>query len=316
MTSKLLELGWKIRRIYDFVMMKISFVIKGDLLNPMWYTRDKRRKIRQKARGECVRYNLRAYIPIIRKIKITPQATESPEPERAFTLWLQGEDKAPAIVKACFRNMRRFLRQELVVIDQTNLFNWISLPDYIVEKWQSGKIGHAHFSDICRVELLYRHGGIWLDATDYVTSPVPQDIMNTDFFVFMSGQKLNGWYSYIQNCFIRSRKGNPLLGIWREVIHTYWKREDSVVNYYTHQILFHLTIANNDQAAKLFSKMPHIEQDPTHILWYEHKDDPYDKENYDVLKRNAFFHKTTYKDKSAIDPLSGSIAEHLIKYCD
>lgn len=305
-------MAWKMRRIFDLVSMNVYFVLKGHLLNPIWYPRKKRKEIRLAAKGDSVRVYLRAYLPEIKKINTPSPISNDKEPERVFTIWLQGEANAPAIVKACFRNMRRHLRQELVVIDATTLFDWIALPDYIVEKWRSGKIGSAHFSDICRVELLYRHGGLWLDSTDFVTAPVPDEIMNTDFFVFMSGRTLSGWYAFIQNCFIRARKGDPLLAAWREAIRMYWKRENGVVNYYTHQILFHLTVVNNDQAYRLFSNMPRIDQDPTHIMWYKHKDDSYDREFFASLKQNAFFHKTTYKDKSALNPPNGSIAEHII----
>lgn len=140
---------------------------------------------------------LRRYAPAVEKI--VPETVDTTEePERAFTIWYQGEDAAPELVKACFRSMRRNLKQELVVLDENTLFDWITLPEHIVRKWKEGKIPHTQFSDICRIELLFEHGGLWFDATDYVTAPVPQYIMDEDFFLFMAGSRIRGSYAFIE----------------------------------------------------------------------------------------------------------------------
>lgn len=55
--------------------------------------------------------------------------------------WLQGLESAPPIVKAC----------------------------YILDKWKAGIISNTHFSDILCLELLTSRGGIWVDATVFVT---------------------------------------------------------------------------------------------------------------------------------------------------
>lgn len=120
--------------------------------------------------GRAVERYLTHLRPVLAAVK--PDASFAPtEPERAFSIWLQGEDAAPDIVKACFRSMRHHFGENVVVLDRHTLPLWIDLPGHVVDKWRAGQIGAAHFSDICRVELLYRHGGWWLDATDFVTSP-------------------------------------------------------------------------------------------------------------------------------------------------
>ncbi len=255
---------------------------------------------------------LRRYAPAVERI--VPESTDSrKEPERAFTIWLQGENKAPELVKACFRSMRRNLTQELVVLDETTLYDWITLPEHIVAKWKEGKIPHAHFSDICRIELLYKHGGLWFDATDYVTAPVPQYIMDQDLFLFMAGNKIRGSYSFIQNCFMRARKGNPVFGVWREAINIYWKEENSKINYFVHHLLLKLSVDVNATARLNFDKMPRVEQDPTHALWGEHCNDDYNETTFAELTSGAFFQKTNYKDSRLRNLKPGSIAEYILK---
>lgn len=270
-----------------------------------------RRRQRYVATHQSALWYLNKYRHFISSIQPENPKTED-EPERAFTIWFQGEENAPELVKACFRSMRRHLKQELVVLDENTLFDWITLPDYVIKKWKEGKMRAAHFSDICRVELLYQHGGIWLDATDFVTAPIPREIIDSDFFVFMSGEKIRGSYSFIQNCFIRAKKNNKLLGIWRSAILKYWENENSVINYFTHQLLFKVAIKYNPVASKLFSKMLKLDQDPTHTLWDEHCDDKYDEVVFKKLTSDAFFQKTNYKDKRLKNLKHGSIAEYVI----
>lgn len=300
-----------VSRLASRLALDIPFVLKAHIFNPMWRPREERRKRRYDATFNYAMSYLRRYAPEVRLMKPGPMASEL-EPERAFTLWLQGEEKAPELVRACFRSMRRHLKQELVVLDEKTLFDWIQLPDYIVRKWRSGKISHAAFSDICRVELLYRHGGLWLDATDYVTGPVPDNIMREDFFVFMAGNKIRGSYAKIQSCFIRARKHNPLLGIWRQAIALYWEHENSNINYFWVHLLLCLCVEQNDTAREHFAKMPKIDQDPTHALWGNHCGDPYDEAAFRELTADSFFQKTNFKDKRLHPLRPGSVAEHII----
>jgi hypothetical protein len=181
-----------------------------------------------------------------------------------------------------------------------------------MDKWRAGKIRPAHFADICRVELLYRYGGLWLDATDYVFAPMPQWLMDEDFFVFMSGDRQRGSYYYIQNCFIRGRKGNYLLKAWRAAILEYWKHEDSTIDYFVHQLIFKKVIQNNKKAAGLFAKMPAVIQDPTHTIWFEHASDPFDEALFKELAAAAVFQKTEFKSENARNPEPGTFAEKLI----
>lgn len=290
----------------------VKIIGGGHLLNNPFRNREHRKRVRDRVTLAATVKYLQQYVPQIRSI-VPDSLPGSEQPkERVFTMWLQGEDNAPALVKACISSMRRHLAQEVVVITEKNLSEWITLPEHIMEKWRNGKIRAAHFSDICRVELLWNYGGIWLDSTAYVTSPVPDEIMEADFFVYLAGSKIGGSYAFMQNCFIRSRRHHPLLGVWRGAIHSYWEKEESIVDYYTHQILFKLAVENNAVANKQFALMLHKDQDPTHRVWREYRDKPFDPELFDRLTKDSFFQKTNYKSKECLNPAEGTFAYYLI----
>lgn len=297
--------------------MHLGIMLEGHILNPFWKPRFARRKRRNEAITNAKLKYLRIYEKEVKQIQPTPKQNEDAEKEeeRVFTLWLQGENQAPPIVKACFRSMKRHIDMPLVVLDEKSIFDWISLPQHIMDKWQKGIITRAHFSDICRVELLYRHGGIWADATDFFTSPIPEEIIKEDFFILMTNpdSPIGGSFAFIQSCFIRAKKGNPLLELWLKYIYHYWAKEAGLLDYFTLHLLFRSLVTTNDTAARLFAKMPKINQDATHAMFWGLKDTPYDAEIFRNATKDSFFQKTTYKDASALSPKPGTVAEYLIK---
>lgn len=288
-----------------------TIILRGHILNPFWHNRVVRHTKRGNILATVIPNYLKRYLPAASAIP-ERKPVKNDDKEKIFTIWLQGEDKAPALVKACFRSIRKHCKQELIVLDEKTLFDYISLPQVIVEKYKKGKIKPAHFADICRVELLYEHGGFWLDSTDFATGPIPDWIVEQDFFVYMAGQVVGSPYSYMQNCFIRARKGAYLLAAWRAMMLDFWIHEDHCFDYFMHQLMFKTLVQNDPRAIKYFEKMPHVDQDPTHAVWWSIVDKPYDKKLFDKYTSGAFFQKTSYKAACAKNPIPGSVADVMI----
>ena len=286
-----------------------KIILFGHILNWPWRDRLHRRMVRSDVISKIIPQYFKRYLPAAAAIP-ERKVIKNDKNEKVWTLWLQGEDKAPALVKACYRSMRKHLKQELIVLDEKTVFDYITLPKEIIEKRKAGKIAHAHFADICRVELLYEHGGIWLDSTAFVTEPLPDWIQKEDFFVYMAGQNVGSPYSFMQNCFIRARQGAYLLDAWRAMILDYWMHENHNFDYFMHQLLFKTLVMNDERAKKYFAKMPHVDQDPTHMLWWDYKDKPFNKETFERVTSGAFFQKVTYRGSE--NPKPGSYADVMI----
>lgn len=284
-------------------------VLLGHVLNAPWAGRLKRRRRRGEVTRKAVLDYLQPYVPAVRNVVEDPVVSKGER--RVFSVWLQGEAAAPPLVRACLDSIRSRCGVEFVLLDGNTLFDWIDLPEDIVRKWKEGRMKAAHFIDICRLELLYRYGGVWMDATDYLDAPLPDWLWEQDFFVYRSGNTLRGFYCGIQNCFIRAGKGSYLLKAWREAVLAYWAREDSAVDYFLHQLLFMLCVRENDRCARLFASMLQLEQDPTHVLWYQHADAPYDEALLHAICAEALFQKTDYKSAPAANPVPGSFADRL-----
>ena len=286
-----------------------NIILRAHVLNWFWRPRAVRRKIRSDILADLLPKYFMRYLPAATAIEERP-VVKNDRKEKIFTMWLQGEDNAPPLVKACFRSVRRHCDQELVVLDENNIFDYITLPPEIIEKRRAGKIKNAHFADICRVELLYEHGGFWLDSTAFVTAPIPEWITQQDFFVYLAGDSVGSPYSYIQNCFIRARKGAYLLDAWRAMILDFWTHENHNFDYFMHQLLFKTLVLNDERAKRHMNKMAHVDQDDTHALWWTYANQPFDADLFRVVTAGAFFQKTTYR--GAENPIPDSFADVMI----
>lgn len=244
-------------------------------------------------------------------IDVPPMPITLETSKKFFSMWLQGEEHAPNVVKACWRSVNKHHSGQLVIIDEEHISDWITLPDYIIEKRKKGLIGDAHFSDICRVELLWQYGGVWLDSTDFLPHRISEEVTERDIFMYMAGKNIYP-HTFVQNCFIVSKKGHPLLGAWRNAIYSYWKHNKRALDYFIHQFIFKHVVTNSEEAKFYFEQMPHVDQDATHVLWKYYKDKPFDAYKFEQLTSEAAFQKTEYKSQCANTPVPGTFAHHVV----
>lgn len=292
-------------------MTYLGFIIRkavfAHLLVPFWKDRMERRNLRN-----CVMTQLcEAFVNDLPVIFPADAVPERQSKEYIFSIWLQGEEQAPQIVKSCWDSIRRHCAEELVILDADSISQWIDLPATILEKWRSGKMKACHFSDICRLELLWKYGGYWMDATDYVCHPIPELIDSQPFFLYMGDKE--EYSPFVQNCFIRAFAHHPVIGAWKEMLLLYWERHSRAFDYFLpHRLLRHVVL-DNSTIAELFAQMPHICHKCTHtIRWGGCWEKPFDKETYERLAAEGAFQKLEYKSDSARNPQPGTFADFFV----
>ncbi|MCR4818206.1 MAG: capsular polysaccharide synthesis protein, partial [Fretibacterium sp.] len=117
----------------------------------------------------CIlRYLRETYAPLIaryqqeRSVKTCP---DSQVPGTIWTLWWQGEEHLPEVVRMCHASVRRHCGEHpFKVLTQDNYQEYVTLPGFVMEKFQAGAITITHLSDIIRFALLSQYGGLWMDS--------------------------------------------------------------------------------------------------------------------------------------------------------
>ena len=217
---------------------------------------------------------------------------------KVWFCWLQGLEHAPKLVKVCYESLKKNLRErDIIVLTSENIQEYVSLPDFIEEKYRKGVMTAAHYADMLRLELLIAYGGTWIDSTVYCSdNNYPEELLDNDLFVYQQTNRL-GKFVGLSNWFLTSDTNNQLLLILRDMMYEYWRRYNCVIDYFIFHQFFGM-IAEYHQ--KEIDQMPkHSNRWPlTLATWLG---DSYDEGKYLELCRRTSFHKLTYRLKKDVE---------------
>lgn len=209
---------------YGFNFAKDDFELQFIYRNPKSEKTKKKIRIKHERVIKYLKSNYLEYIE--RNRKETDESEYIEENCNIYIFWWQGFENAPDIVKSCLNSVKNNRgMHKIILIDKNNYDQYIKLPDYIIDKLNKNIISLTHFSDILRVSLLYKYGGIWLDATIFLKNVLDKSIYNyklytvkhqlyKDFHVcrgmwtdscFMAG-KNNLLMKYLRNFFLNIGK--------------------------------------------------------------------------------------------------------------
>lgn len=226
-----------------------------------------------------------------------------------WVCWLQGIDVAPPIVQTCIARMRKVKGFDVILIDETNFRLYTDFPEYIIDKWNSGQIPAAHFSDLLRVELLIRHGGVWLDSTVYLSDDdLPDFIKKSWFFcyqVFKPG--LHGCSITVSSWALSACKNNALLITVRTSLYRYWECHNKLEEYFLfHHFLSGALALREDWRTAI---LPACNSTP-HFL-QERLGQPFDAVVFRHICEQSRLHKLTHK--ISVNSTHGSFHDKILE---
>ena len=228
---------------------------------------------------------------------------------KVFVCWLQGIENAPELVKVCYESLKKYLtNKEIVVITAKNVFDYVDFPDFIIEKWKKGIISNTHFSDILRIELLTKYGGVWIDSTVLCSGKIPKYVDESDFFVFRNDYR-GDESIMISSWFMQSTKNYPILVEVKNLLYSYWQKNNKLKHYYL--LHFFMTMVMK-KYKNLTDKIPFISNINPHVLQFEYLFRSFDEKTYEFIKSQCFVHKLSYKFNLNRD-LSNTFYEEIIK---
>lgn len=234
-------------------------------------------------------YLKKKYKKDINQLKMIPKGKHEYS-NKVWWCWLQGEQNAPELCKACLHSLRKHLPdREIIVITEDNYKEYITFPEHIENKFRKGIISRTHFSDLIRLALLIKYGGTWIDSSVYLTSYNPA-FFDKDLFVFQSVMR-NDSSMNISNWFITSEINNPILIATQQLLYSYWKKENRVKHYFVFHIFFKIV---SEIFIDEFKNMSIYSNVPCHLLQFELNDE-FNNERYNELIEMSSVHKLSQK---------------------
>lgn len=208
--------------------------------------------------------------------------------------WFQEEENAPEIVKACLNNLRKNMSdKKVIVITEKNMWNYVSMPNFIKQKYKKGIISKTHLSDLLRLEILISYGGTWIDSTGLCTKEV-DFAFDIPLFAFKTNEKKDP-ATFARNWFLSAEKNNPILLFTRDLLVKYWNENNSMLLYFLFYFFMKLTAEKYSEEG---TSVPFFSDILPPVLQHEAE---YSKERLEQIKTMTGIHKLSYKFKNISD---------------
>lgn len=155
--------------------------------------------------------------------------------DKIWICWWQGLDQAPEIVKACVESIKRNAGgYEIIVITDENCKDYVQFPEWVEMKFKNGNFSRTHYSDLLRMSVLAKYGGIWIDSTFYCTGRSFADYMKMPLWSIKRPDYLN--CSVACGYFAGYSLGGSYENRWifkviRDFLFNYWKECDKLIDY-------------------------------------------------------------------------------------
>lgn len=217
-------------------------------------------------------------------------------PKIIWVFWWQTPKEAPLVVRNCIKSIEKNNPDyKINFINKDNYCDYITINSNTLNKFLKGNISITNFSDILRFNLLYKYGGIWLDATIYQASKIPTDILDCNFYtakrtsvpsVFVSKFR---WASY----FMAGSANNRLFKFIVDMYNDYLENQDYLIDYLIIDHIINIGYSSYDSIKALIDNVP-INNENINFL-QDNRNEIYNANVWKKIKEKTYLHKLSYK---------------------
>jgi hypothetical protein len=185
-------------------------------------------------------------------------------PRLIWTLWLQGWEDAPEIVRACHQTLRTHNPDwEIRALTRNDVSQWLA-EDTLLSMIAGKTLEPETSSDVIRIALLRRYGGVWADSTVYFLEPLDRWLHEktvSGFFAFAwpAGRKLSSW-------FLAAEEGSYLIDAWYRRCLDYWKAHDTRDEYFWIHRIFADATETDERFRNIWDATPRLSSIRPHYL--------------------------------------------------
>lgn len=239
------------------------------------------------------KYKKNTCTPAVAEIKEI--AERSKTKSNIWVFWWQGYEAAPVLVKKCIDSVRKNAgTHPIILLTKDNWQSYADIPDYIIKKVSAGNISLTHFSDILRMALLADHGGLWLDATIFVSQSIPDYCFTLPYFSIhykASSSKITQgrWTGFCQGACTNS----IIHSFCRDIFFEYWKKYARLADYFFIDYTMLCGYKNIPAFKQLVDSVPLNNEGIKELDL--HFSDTFSKEKYESILKNSTFFKLNWK---------------------
>ena len=237
------------------------------------------------------KYKKNTCSPAVAEIKEIAEKSKT----NIWVFWWQGDEAAPVLVKKCIESVRKNAGTHTVILlTKDNWQTYADIPEYIIKKVSEGNISLTHFSDILRMALLADHGGLWLDATIFVSQSIPDYCFTLPYFSIhykASSSKITQgrWTGFCQG----ACRNSIIQCFCRDIFFEYWKKYARLVDYFFIDYTMLCGYKNIPAFKQLVDSVPLNNEGIKELDL--HFSDTFSKEKYESILENSTFFKLNWK---------------------
>lgn len=265
-----------------------------------YYENEARKKHLLKKHDIMIRYYEKTFGDFLETYDYNHGNQELPKSEYADCIWIcwwQGLDQAPELVKICVNSIRKNAGgHKVIILTEDNYKDYVDMPSWVEEKREKGIISRTHYSDILRLMLLAKYGGVWLDSTFFCTNDQIKkyfeyplwSIKRPDYF---HASVAAGYFAnYSLGC-----DGNHrwIFQTILDFVLEYWENNDIMIDYLFLEYLIVIAQKYDYIIAEEFRKIQ--PNNPECDELYKIMGQPFDEEKCQKMKFNTCLFKLSWK---------------------
>lgn len=204
------------------------------------------------------------------------------ENKNIYICWCQGFKNAPDIIKLCLNRWKVMNPTwNIIELDDTNIHKWVNISEKVPNV---DKLSYQAKTDILRIMLIAKYGGVWVDASTYCLKPLDTWLykVNTSGF-FAYRQNVNG--RILSNWFLYGNPNNYIIKTCEKEVTNYWHHSEFGKKYFWFHELFNELCQKNRQFKRVWELTPDKQATGPHSYADNNLMTDYDTEMFKLSKK-------------------------------
>lgn len=198
--------------------------------------------------------------------------------------------------------------RKVILLTEQTMLHYVDIPNEVAAKYKAGIITRAHFSDMVRMQLLYRYGGLWVDATIMAVKDFSGEIFSCPLYTIKKAfaspyTDYRGkpsascsafrWTVY----FMATLKGAAAPYIISAVLFAYWKENDKPIDYFLTDEAIKFCHEHSGIVHNAIDSVPLNNPDVNLFSWMEEDDEGDVRRKVMAALKDTNIFKLSYKTK-------------------